>query len=81
MSKQTHPRPLSLSDRQLHLLQNAARAVPSASREMFLADVAKHLTPEPSDAAVQSAINAMLDRLPSGHFFMTDAKPKEGENK
>ena len=69
-----HPRPLSLSDRPLHLLQSAAKAVPAERRELFLQDVAKHLTSEPSDPAVVAAINAQLDRIPSGHFFI-DSKP------
>ena len=53
-------KPLSLSDRQLEFLQNAARAVPVRQREEFLQKVAKHLLPEPSDNAVAAAINAQF---------------------
>ncbi len=67
-------RPLSLSDRQLALLQSAAGAVPTRSREQFLQRVTKHLAAEPSDAAVQAAVNAALDRVP---VFLCDAQPKE----
>jgi hypothetical protein len=70
-------KPLSLSDRQLRLVQNAAKAVPVRQREQFLQKVAKHLLPEPSDNAVASAINAQLDRLP---VYLTDSIPNS-ENK
>jgi hypothetical protein len=70
-------KPLSLSDRQLEFLQNAARAVPVRQREEFLQKVAKHLLPEPSDNAVAAAINAQLDRLP---VYLTDSIPNS-ENK
>jgi hypothetical protein len=63
---------LSLSDRQLRLLQDAARAVPPRQREQFLQKVANHLAEEPSDSAVIAAINAQLDRLP---VFLTDSAP------
>lgn len=59
-----HPRPLSLSDRQLHLLQSAAKAVPVERRELFLQSVARHLTAEPTDEAVIATLNAQLDCLP-----------------
>jgi hypothetical protein len=55
---------LSLSDRQLRLIQTAARAVPVERRDLFLQNVAKHLTSEPTDSAVIAALNAALDRLP-----------------
>jgi hypothetical protein len=58
-------KPLSLSDRQLELLKNAARAVPPRQREEFLQKVANHLGPEPSDHAVQAAVNRQLDLLPT----------------
>jgi hypothetical protein len=66
-------RPLSLSDHQLALLQSAARAVPVRSREQFLQGVTRHLAAEPTDAAVQAAVNAALDRVP---VFLCDAQPK-----
>jgi hypothetical protein len=56
-------RPLSLTDRQMRLVQNAAKAVPVDRRDEFLQRLAKHLTPEPSDAAVVAALNAQLDAL------------------
>jgi hypothetical protein len=57
-------KPLSLSDRQLALVTAAAKAVPVRQRSEFLQAVARHLTSQPSDAAVQSAVNAQLDALP-----------------
>jgi hypothetical protein len=54
---------LSLSDRQLRLVTNAAKAVPQERRDSFLREVAAHLTSEPSDAAVLAALNVQLDRL------------------
>jgi hypothetical protein len=56
-------RPLSLSDRQLRLVTAAAKAVPQSRRDSFLKEVARHLTSEPSDAAVLAALNVQLDRL------------------
>jgi hypothetical protein len=66
--------PLSLSDRQLRFVRAAASAVPIAQRDAFLQSVARHLVGEPSDDAVQAAINATLDRTP---VFLCDAQPKE----
>jgi hypothetical protein len=66
---------LSLSDRQLRLVQNAAKAIPANRRDEFLQKLAAHLTSDPSDAAVQAALNAQLDRLPA--YYFTDSKPKE----
>ena len=57
--------PLSLSDRQLRLLQNAVRSVPFDRRDAFVRGVASHLCSEPSDHAVSAAINAQLDLIPS----------------
>jgi hypothetical protein len=56
-------KPLRLTDRQMWLVQNAAKAVPVKMRDEFLARLARHLLPEPSDAAVAAAINAQLDML------------------
>jgi hypothetical protein len=58
------PKPLALTDRQLRLIETAARAVPVAQRDTFLRKVAAHLTSEPSDHAVMAAINAQYDLLP-----------------
>jgi hypothetical protein len=55
--------PLSLTDRQMRLVQNAARAVPINRRDEFLQRIAQHLTPAPTDAAVAAALNAQLDAL------------------
>ena len=62
---------LALTDRQLRLITDAAKAVPVNRRDEFLQRLARHLTPEPSDAAVQSAVNAQLDALP--HVFLCDS--------
>lgn len=55
---------LSLTDRQLQLVKNAARAMPVNARDGFLQDVARRLAHEPSDAAVMQAINSVFDRIP-----------------
>lgn len=55
---------LSLSDRQLRLVQSAAKAIPAGRRDEFLQKVAAHLLPEPSDAAVSAALNAQMDGWP-----------------
>jgi hypothetical protein len=68
-----HERPLSLSDRQLYLLRQAAKAIPIQQRENWLSDVAKRLTGEPSDAAVMQAINVQYDRT---HVYLTDSMSK-----
>ena len=73
------PKPLSLTDRQLRLVQTAARAVPVAQRDTFLRKVAAHLTSEPSDHAVQSAVNSQLDLIQ--HHFLNDSLKKFGEIK
>jgi hypothetical protein len=65
-------KPLSLSDRQLRLVQQAAKAVPVNRRDDFLQKLAAHLTSEPSDAAVQAALNAQMDRI--GHRDLRDCK-------
>jgi hypothetical protein len=53
--------PLRLTDRQMRLVQSAARAVPMGRRDELLRRLARHLTSEPSDAAVLAALNAQLD--------------------
>jgi hypothetical protein len=65
-------RPLSLTDRKMQLLRGTASALPLDQRDGFLQNVASHLTGEPSDAAVQAAVNATLDRTP---VFLCDALP------
>ena len=65
-------RPISLSDNQMRLIEHAARSLPVRARDGFLQTVAAHLTGEPSDHAVQSAITAALDRTP---VFLNDSAP------
>jgi hypothetical protein len=65
-------KPLSLSDCQLRFLIEAAKAVPVHRREAFLQQVAAHLAAEPTDQAVQAALNAQLDRL--SHSFRCDTQ-------
>jgi hypothetical protein len=67
-------KPLALSDRQMSLVQQAAVSLLVDARDGFLQSVAAHLTGEPSDNAVQGAVQAALDRTP---VFLCDAKPKE----
>lgn len=57
---------LSSSDRQLRLLRNAAQAVSVGKRDEFLRNVAAHLAAEPSDTAVEAAINSQLNLIPTG---------------
>jgi hypothetical protein len=53
---------LALTDYQLRAVQHAAAALPVAARSEFLVQIARHLSGEPSDLAVQAAINLVLDR-------------------
>jgi hypothetical protein len=55
--------PLGLTERQRHLVNRAALAVPPAARDEFTKAVTAQLPPEPADAAVVAAINAQLDRM------------------
>jgi hypothetical protein len=57
-------RPLALTDRQMRLTQAAAAGIPVARRDEFLQRLAAHLTAEPTDMAVQAAVNVQLDVLP-----------------
>ncbi len=66
-------RPLSLTDHQLQLVKDAARALAPHHREDFPRRVTAHLSGEPSDAEVSRAITAALDRTP---IYFTDGKPK-----
>jgi len=52
---------LALTDGQLHAIERAAAALPPAERSEFLAQVARHLSGQPSDAAVQIAVNLAFD--------------------
>jgi hypothetical protein len=54
---------LSLSDRQLKLVQQHGAALPTAMRDRYLREVADHLCGTPSDTAVEVAINLALDRV------------------
>jgi hypothetical protein len=69
-------KPLSLSDRQLRLVQTAAKAVPVSRRDEFLQKLAAHLTSEPSDAAVQAATQRAngADRASRSHHFSNFGK-------
>lgn len=56
------PRPVSLSDRQLKLVQQHAAGLPVQLRDRYLREIADRLRAEPSDMAVEQAINLALDR-------------------
>jgi hypothetical protein len=60
-------RPLALTTKQLALVAEAASALPPAARDGFLQGVAEHLGSEPTDVAVQTAIDIQLqlNRLPT----------------
>ena len=64
----TRARGVSLSDRQLKLVQEHAAALPVQLRDRYLREIADRLCEEPSDAAVVEAINIALDRC---HAFNT----------
>jgi hypothetical protein len=64
-------KPLSLTDRQLGLVQAAAKAVPVQRRDAFLQSVAKQLAAEPTDQAVMAAVNAQMDRISN---YLCDSK-------
>jgi hypothetical protein len=55
-------RALALTDAQLRELTRAAGRLPRASRDWFLQAVARHLSGEVSDQALQAAINNAYDR-------------------
>jgi hypothetical protein len=71
-------RPLSLTDNQLRLIQHAAASLRPDLRDGFLKSVAAHLADQPSDHAVQAAIQAALGRMPVS-VFMCDSATKRGE--
>lgn len=60
-------RPLALSDHQLALVTRAASTLPPSKRDEFLRRLAERLGSEPSDMAVEAAINLQLavGRVPS----------------
>jgi hypothetical protein len=66
-------RAVAFTDFQLRLVERAARSLPIEARDAFLKSVADRLSGDPSDAAVNSAINVALDRLP---LFVCDSVPK-----
>jgi len=58
-------RPLALSDKQMTLLRRFAATLPAERRHGFIHDVCGYLSGEPSDLAVQCAVDAVLDRVAS----------------
>jgi len=68
---------LSLTDRQLGLIQQAAKTLPVSSRDEFLRGVARHLGDEPTDKAVIAAVDAQLaiNRIP---IFLCDSAKETG---
>lgn len=67
-------RALALSHDQMRRVERAARGLAVEARDNFLRTVADHLNGNPSDAAVNSAINIGLDRLA---LFLGDSAPKK----
>jgi hypothetical protein len=53
---------LALTNTQVYAIERAAAALPHAARSDFLMQVSAQLSGQPSDAAVQVAINVVLDR-------------------
>jgi hypothetical protein len=62
---------VSLSDSQLRLVMQHASGLPIGQRDRFLRNIADALRGEPSDIAVEAAINAALD---SCHSFLEASK-------
>ena len=60
-------KPIAFTNTQVKLIQNAAKRLPRSERADFLEAVANHLGAQPSDAAVELAIDAelALGRLPA----------------
>ena len=54
---------VSLSDRQLRLVQHHAAALPVELRDHYLRTIADSLRGTPTDTAVEAAVNAALDRV------------------
>ena len=59
----TRAHALALSDRQLKLVQQHAASLSVQQRDTFLRQIADQLRGEPSDMAVEAAVNAALDRV------------------
>jgi hypothetical protein len=59
----TRPRCLALTDRQMRMVQQHAAALQLQLRDVFLRQIGNQLTGEPSDFAVEAAVNAALDRI------------------
>ena len=59
----TRAHALALSDRQLKLVQQHAASLSVQQRDTFLRQIADQLRGEPSDMAVEAAVNTALDRL------------------
>ena len=69
-------RALALSDDQMRRVERAARGLAVEARDGFLKTVADHLSGDPSDAAVNAAVNIALDRLA---LFLCDSAPAKKE--
>jgi hypothetical protein len=59
----TRAHALSLSERQLRLVQQSAAALPVGMRDRYLREIADQLRGEPNDTAVEAAVNAAFDRV------------------
>ena len=59
----TRAHALALSDRQLKLVQQHAASLSVQQRDAFLRQIADQLRGEPSNMAVEAAVNAALDRV------------------
>jgi len=63
---------LALSDYQLLMVKRAAAALPARMRDGFLRGLAERLIGQPSDAAVNAAINVLLDRAVVTPAYLCD---------
>jgi hypothetical protein len=69
-------RAVAFTDFQLRLVERAARGLAVEARDGFLKTVADHLNGDPTDAAVNAAVNIALDR-PRVPVFLCDKPAKE----
>jgi hypothetical protein len=59
----TRAQAVALSDRQQRMVSAHAASLPVVARDCFLRSIADSLRGEPSDTAVEQAVNIALDRV------------------
>ena len=69
-------RAVAFTDDQMRLVERAARGLAIEARDNFLRTVSDHLNGNPTNDAVNAAINITFDRLA---LFLCDSTPKKGK--